>query len=94
MPTESVNVFWVFGHVNQIKTMSIGNWISVVGSGISAAGLSIPAVGHPDWKVMVSAFVGAAIVALKHLLDTAPPKTQAKAEVIVDEKAHTITLDH
>lgn len=94
MPTESVNVFWVFGHVNQIKSMSVGNWISVVGSGISAAGLSIPAVGHPDWKVMVSAFVGAAIVALKHLLDTAPAKLKPTGEVIVDDKAHTITLDH
>ena len=91
---EQVSVFWVFGHVNQIKSMSIGNWISVVGSGISAAGLSILAVGKPDWKVMLSAFVGAALVALKHLMDTPPAKTELKPQVVVDEKAHTITLDH
>lgn len=93
MADQQVSVFWVFGHVNQIKSMSIGNWISVVGSGISAAGLSIPAVGKPDWKVMLSAFVGAAIVALKHLLDVAPAKTELKPEVVVDETKHVVTLD-
>lgn len=109
MADETVSVFWLWKHLAQIKDLSIGNWASIVVSGLVGAVAMWPAVGVPDWKAMLPAFFGAAILALKHLLDAPPHQKQleavvsamgippsiakAKGEAIIDEKTGSVNLN-
>lgn len=109
MAKETVSIFWLWAHLAQIKDLGIGNWITIIGSGTAAAGGSWPAVGRPDWKVMLPAFVTFTLLALKATLDAAPHQKQleavvsdmgippsvakAKGAAIINAQAHTVNLN-
>lgn len=109
MAEETVSIFWLWAHLAQIKDLGIGNWITIIGSGAVAAGGSWPAVGRPDWKVMLPAFVTFTLLALKATLDAAPHQKQleaavsamgvppsiakAKGKAIIDEKTGSVNLN-
>ena len=70
---DSASLFFLLHHVGDLKYLRAGQWLSIIGSGISAFGLSLAADPH-HFEIAAGAAMGAIVVAIVHVLQPSPIK--------------------
>ena len=72
-PMDSASLFFLLHHIGDLKYLSAGQWLSIIGSGITAFGLSLAADPH-HLEVAAAAAMGTIVVAIVHVLQPSPIK--------------------
>jgi hypothetical protein len=70
---DSMSLFFLLHHIGDLKYLSGGQWLSIIGSGISAFGLSLAADPH-HLEVAAGAAIATIVVAIVHVLQPSPIK--------------------
>lgn len=68
---DSANIFYLLRHLGDLKHLALGQWISVVGSAITAFGIATASDPH-RLDVAVTAAAGTLVVAIVHVLQQSP----------------------
>lgn len=68
---DSASIFFLMRHLGDLKHLTLGQWISIVGSAATAFGVALAAnPGHYDMATTAAA--GTLIVAIVHTLQPSP----------------------
>jgi hypothetical protein len=70
---DSASLFFLLRHIGDLKYLSTGQWLSIIGSGITAFGISLAADPH-HFEVAAGAAMGTSVVAIVHVLQPSPIK--------------------
>jgi len=70
---DSMSLFFLLHHIGDLKFLSAGQWLSIIGSGITAFGVSLAADPH-HFEVAAGAAVGTIVVAIVHVIQPSPIK--------------------
>ena len=70
---DSPSLFFLLHHIGDLKYLSAGQWLSIIGSGITAFGVSLAADPH-HFEVAAGAAIGTIAVAIVHVLQPSPIK--------------------
>jgi hypothetical protein len=70
---DSATLFFLLHHIGDLKYLSGGQWLSIIGSGITAFGLSLAADPH-HLEIAAGAAMGTIVVAIVHVLQPSPIK--------------------
>ena len=70
---DSATLFFLLHHLGDLKYLSAAQWLSIIGSGITAFGVSLAADPH-HFEVAAGAAIGTLAVAILHVLQPSPIK--------------------
>ena|ERR1700728_2787601 len=88
---DSVNFIFLIRHLSDLKHLRLGQWISIIGAGLTAFGCAMAA--DPNHiEVAAGAAGGTVLVAIVHILQPSPIlANEVKAEIkrASDESAKT-----
>jgi hypothetical protein len=68
---DSASLFFLLRHIGDLTYLSAGQWLSILGSGITAFGISLAADPH-HFEVAAGAAMGTIVVAIVHVLQPSP----------------------
>jgi hypothetical protein len=78
-PMDSTSLFFLLHHIRDLKYLSAAQWLSILGSGITAFGVSLAADPH-HFEVATGAAIGTIAVAIVHVLQPSPINAQNSKE--------------
>ena len=70
---NAASLFFLLRHIGDLKYLSAGQWLSIIGSGITAFGISLAADPH-HCEVAIGAAIGTLVVAIVHVMQPSPVK--------------------
>lgn len=76
---DSASLFFLLHHIGDLKYLRVGQWLSIIGSGIIAFGLSLAADPH-HFEIAAGAAIGTIVVAIVHVLQPSPINARQSRE--------------